>query len=165
MKISKIRIHNFRSIVDAEIEAHDFLMLVGANNAGKSNVINALRCFYDDIKWSNEDFPKIGAGDDDSWIELTFALTDNEWENLADKYKEGVTNQRIVLKRHFIGDKAKTKQSNIYAIVNGSEETDLFYGAKNIGTAKCGSVVYIPALTTPNDQMKMTGPSPLRNML
>jgi len=165
VKISKIRVHNFRSIINAEIEAHDFLMLVGANNAGKSNIINALRCFYDDLKWSDDDFPKTGTKDDDSWVELTFALTDNEWENLADKYKEAVNNQCIVLKRHFRGDKAKAKQSNIYATVNGLEETDLFYGAKNIGTAKCGSVVYIPALTTPNDQMKMTGPSPLRNML
>ena len=31
--------------------------------------------------------------------------------------------------------------------------------------AKCGEIVYIPALTTPSEQMKTTGPSPLRNML
>lgn len=165
MKITKIHIHNFRSIIDAEIETHDFLMLVGANNAGKSNVINALRCFYEDIKWSDDDLPKKGTYDQDSWVEITFKLSENEWENLADKYKDGVTNQSIVLRRHFTGQKAKAKQSNIYAVVNGIDENDLFYGAKNIGTAKCGSIVYIPALTTPGEQMKTTGPSPLRNML
>lgn len=165
MKITKIRIHNFRSIIDAEIEANDFLVLVGANNAGKSNVINALRCFYEDAKWSDDDFPKKGSIDQDSWIDITFKLSDNEWENLADKYKEGVQEKNIVLRRYFKGEKAKAKQSNIYAVVNGNEEADLFYGAKNIGTAKCGSVVYIPALTTPGEQMKTTGPSPLRNML
>jgi len=47
MKISRVRIHNYRSITDADIEAHDYLIVVGANNAGKSNVINALRCFYE----------------------------------------------------------------------------------------------------------------------
>ncbi len=165
MKISKIRIQNFRSIVDAEIEGHDFLMLVGANNVGKSNIVNALRCFYEDLKWSDEDFPKKGTTSKESWVELTFKLTENEWESLADKYKQGVIDQVIVLKRYFKGDKAKPKQSNIYAVVNGSEENDLFYGAKNISTAKCGGVIYIPALTTPGEQMKMTGPSPLRNML
>lgn len=165
MKLSRIRIHNFRSITDADIEAHDFLMLVGANNAGKSNVITALRCFYEDTKWSDEDFPKKGAADENSWIELSFWLTDDEWENLADKYKEGVDDQSIVLKRHFNGTKANAKQSNIYAVVAGAEQDELFYGAKNISTAKCGSVVYIPALTTPGEQMKTTGPSPLRNML
>ena len=45
MRINQIIIHNFRSIIDVTIEAHDYLMLVGANNSGKSNVINALRAF------------------------------------------------------------------------------------------------------------------------
>ncbi len=165
MKITHIKIHNFRSIVDGEIEAHDFLLLVGSNNAGKSNVINALRCFYEDAKWSEDDFPKKGTNDQESWIEISFRLSADEWENLADKYKEGVVNSSIILKRYFKGDKVKSKQSNIYAVVNGIQEDDLFYGAKNIGTAKCGSIVYIPALTTPGEQMKTTGPSPLRNML
>ncbi len=31
MKIVKIHIHHYRSIIDAEIEAHDYLMFVGAN--------------------------------------------------------------------------------------------------------------------------------------
>ncbi len=165
MKISRIRVHNYRSIIDAEIEAYDFLMLVGSNNAGKSNVLNALRCFYEDAKWTDDDFPKKGVTDQESWVELTFNLTEDEWENLADKYKEGAQEKNIVLRRYFKGQKVKSKQSNFYAIVNGNEEDDLFYGAKNIGTAKCGTVVYIPALTTPSEQMKTTGPSPLRYML
>ena len=165
MKIIRIRIHNYRSIIDAEIEAHDYLMFVGANNSGKSNVINALRTFYEDTKWTTDDFPKTGTKDEDSWIELIFKLTVDEWSGIADKYKENVTDQQITLRRYFKGDKVKAKQSNIYAIVNEDEDSDLFYGAKNVSTAKCGNVVYIPALTTPGEQMKTTGPSPLRNML
>lgn len=45
MKIQEAVIHNFRSVTKARIEAHDYLMLVGANNSGKSNIINALRAF------------------------------------------------------------------------------------------------------------------------
>lgn len=165
MKITKIRIHNFRSILDAEIDAHDFLMFVGANNAGKSNVINALRCFYDDLKWSEADIPKCGNPDSKSWVEITFVLSDDEWVSLAEKYKEGVSVPQIVLRRYFRGEKAKSGQSNIYAIVNGIEKDEFFYGAKQVSAAKCGNIIYIPALTTPEEQMKTTGPSPFREIL
>ena len=165
MKISGIRIHNYRSIIDSEIEAHGYLMLVGANNAGKSNVVNALRTFYDDLRWSEDDFPKRGAKDDQSWIEISFALTPEEWTGLADKYKNDTKKPELVLRRHFKGEKVRNRQSNIYAVVNGVEDTELFYGAQNVSTSKCGSIIYIPALTTPAEQMKTTGPSPLRDML
>lgn len=39
MKLRRLRIHNFRSIIDADVEVHDYTMIVGANNAGKSNVM------------------------------------------------------------------------------------------------------------------------------
>ena len=72
MKLCKIQIHNFRSIVDAEIEVHGYTMIVGANNAGKSNALTALRAFYDDIKWTNDDLPKVGKSSDESWVQLHF---------------------------------------------------------------------------------------------
>ena len=168
MKLRRVRIHNFRSIIDAEIEVHDFTMLVGANNAGKSNFMNALRCFYGDIRWTDNDFPKVesGVGDQESWVELSFDdLTDNEWNTLDEKYKAGVKTHSLVLKRYFKGEKVKSKQSNIYAIVNAPDNERVFYGANTVSATKCGKIVYIPALTTPDDQMKTTGPSPLRDML
>lgn len=165
MRIVLILIHNFRSIIDASIEAQGYLMLVGANNSGKSNVINAVRAFYDDLKWSNDDFPKVGTKDNESWVELKFELSDEEWTGLADKYKKGSAQKSLAVKRYFKGEKAKPSQSNIYAVIEGIEEDELFYGAKNVSTAKVGNVIYIPALTTPNEQIKTTGPSPLRTML
>ncbi|WP_413623597.1 ATP-dependent nuclease [Luteibacter sp. Lutesp34] len=169
MKLRRLRIHNFRSIVDADIEVHDYTMIVGANNAGKSNIISALRAFYEDIKHSGDDIPKMkDVQVDESWVELTFDLTNGEWEGLADKYKEGAANHVLVVRRYFASkekDRFKSSQSNIYAIINGEPEKDLFYGAKNVGTAKVGNIIYIPALTTAADQMKTSGPSPLRDML
>ena len=165
MQLTRIRIHNFRSVIDADIHAHDFTILVGANNAGKSNCINALRCFYGELQWNEDDFPKNGFKDEDSWTELSFDLTNDEWNALDNKYKEGAKEQKIVLKRYFKGDKVKARQSNIYAIVNEVEQDGIFYSTKNIKPAKCGRIVYIPALTSPNEQMKTTGPSPLRDML
>lgn len=166
MKLRRLKIHNFRSVIDADIEVHDYTVIVGANNAGKSNVLAALRAFYEDIKWSNDDLPKIGKNTDESWVELAFVLSDSEWTSLADKYKEGVTDQTLTVRRYFDSkDRFKANQSNIYGLVKGEPEESLFYGAKNIGSAKLGQVIYIPALTTAADQMKTSGPSPLRDML
>lgn len=166
MKLRRLRIHNFRSIIDADIEVHDYTMIVGANNAGKSNALAAVRAFYEEVKWSAEDLPKVGKSSEESWVELAFILTDPEWTSLADKYKEGVTDQTLTVRRYFVSkDRVKPNQSNIYGLVKGEPEDALFYGAKNIGTAKVGRVIYIPAQTTAADQMKTTGPSPLRDML
>ena len=168
MKLREIVVHNFRSVLDISMEAHDYMLLVGANNAGKSTILNALRAFYDDAKWSADDFPKIGTIDNESWVQLTFQLDADEWEGLAEKYKQGVTNERLTVRRFFKSDdksRNQTGQSNIYGVVNGLLDTELFYGAKNVGAAKVGQILYVPALTTPAEQTKMSGPSPLRNML
>lgn len=167
MKLRRLQIHNVRSISDADIEVHDYTMIVGANNAGKSNVLAALRLFYDDIKWSADDVPKAGQSqDDESWVELTFELSEDEWATLADKYKEGAADRLLAVRRYFVSkDRVKANQSNIYGRVKGELADEQFYGAKNVGAAKVGRVIYIPALTTASDQMKTTGPSPLRDML
>lgn len=166
MKLRRLRINNFRSISVADIEVHNYLMVVGANNAGKSNFLAALRAFYEDIKWSSEDIPKAGNNGDESWVELTYALDDAEWDGLAEKYKVNTDVKLLTVRRYFASkERVKTNQSNIYAVIDGNPEKDLFYGAKNVGTAKVGRLIYIPALTTAADQMKMSGPSPLRDML
>jgi predicted house-cleaning noncanonical NTP pyrophosphatase (MazG superfamily) len=59
----------------------------------------------------------------------------------------------------------KSSQSNIYAYENGQLSSNLFYGAKNISQAKLGSLLFIPELSKTDDNFKMSGPSPLRNMI
>lgn len=168
MKLREIQVHNYRAVIDLCIEAHDYTLLVGANNAGKSTVLNALRAFYDDLKWTADDFPKAGATDQESWVQLTFVLDDDEWAGLAEKYKEGVVDRRLTVRRYFKSDekaRVQSAQSNIFGLIDGNLDTELFYGAKNVGAAKVGQIIYVPALTTPAEQTKMSGPSPLRNML
>lgn len=166
MKLRRLCINNFRSIKIADIEVHDYLMVVGANNAGKSNFLAALRAFYEDVKWSSEDIPKAGDGCDESWVELSYVLDDAEWDGLAEKYKVNADAKLLTVRRYFLSkDRVKANQSNIYAVIDGVPEKELFYGAKNVGTAKVGRLIYIPAITTVADQMKMSGPSPLRDML
>ena len=42
MKISKLYIENFRSIKKLELEPSQICALIGPNNAGKSNILQAL---------------------------------------------------------------------------------------------------------------------------
>lgn len=44
--ITKIEIHRFRSIADAEIETDSINIFSGTNNSGKSNVLRALNLFF-----------------------------------------------------------------------------------------------------------------------
>lgn len=46
MYINRIKIKNFRSLVDAEIYPTNYTVLVGANDSGKSNVLRALNLFF-----------------------------------------------------------------------------------------------------------------------
>lgn len=168
MKLRHVQIHNFRSIADASLHVNDYTLLVGANNAGKSNFLHALRAFYEDVKWSPADAPKLENEDGESWIELTFSLSEPEWATLADKYKKKGEENSLKVRRYFRSaekDRVKSNQSNIYGYVDGKLDKELFYGAKNIGSAKLGQVVYIPALTTIDEQTKLSGPSPLRDVL
>jgi len=90
MKLAHIAIHNFRGIIDASMAFRPYALIVGANNSGKSTIIDCIRAFYekDGFKFKKEaDFPLKGAVDQESWAELTFSLTDEEHDSLKDEYK------------------------------------------------------------------------------
>jgi len=50
MKITRITIRNWRSVKDADFEPADMTVLVGANNAGKTNVLSAINFLMGD-RW------------------------------------------------------------------------------------------------------------------
>jgi len=168
MKIKSIKIHNFRSIKDAEFMLNDYNVLVGVNNSGKTNILTALRIFYEDgIKFNEKrDFPKFNNDDRESWIEIEYLLTDEEFKNLKEDYKNpgNILKVRKYLKSED-PQRVKSNQSNIYAYENGKLSTNLFYGAKNISQAKLGTVIYIPEVTKTEETLKLSGPSPLRDTL
>jgi len=45
MRAVEVKIHNFRSVHDAAIQFEPLSLIAGANNSGKSNVIDAIRLF------------------------------------------------------------------------------------------------------------------------
>ncbi|CAN2046288.1 putative ATP-dependent endonuclease of the OLD family [Candidatus Magnetomoraceae bacterium gMMP-1] len=169
MKLIKIIIHNIRSIKDVECQLSDYSMLVGENNAGKTNIIIALRLFYEDggLKYKQDtDFPKFDVDDEESWIELAFKTTEDEQNSLKDEYKS--TDKILTVRKYFQSSNkefVKSSQSNIYAYESGILSANLFYGAKNVSQAKLGKVIFIPAVSKTDETLKLSGPSPFREMV
>jgi predicted ATP-dependent endonuclease of OLD family len=166
MKIKKIILHNFRSVKEQTFNLGDYSLLVGANNSGKTNIIDVLRVFYEKERFDREDFPKFATDDQESWIEIEFHLTDDEFANLRDDYKQPSNTLRV--RKYFKSlepNRVKSNQSNIYGYEEGNLANALFYGAKNISEAKLGDVVYIPEVAKVDEYTKLSGPSAFRDSL
>ena len=56
MKLTRIRIRNFRSIDDLEIRPQDYTSLIGPNNSGKSSVLRAIKLFLNQEKPTPDDW-------------------------------------------------------------------------------------------------------------
>ena len=162
MKIRNIVIHNFRSIIDATITMKDYMLVIGANNSGKSAIVDAIRAFYEVDKESkfiaDRDVPKAGSEDKDSWIEITYELSEEEDASLKEEYR--TKDRLLTLHKCLTGD--KTKAGYIFNKgVDGKISDTPFYGAKNVQDGKIGDVIYIPAISKVDDQTKLSGPSAL----
>jgi len=168
MKAVSIHIHNFRTYDDAEISLLPYTLLLGVNNCGKSNLIDAIRVFYEkDIKYDeSRDFPKFQTYDKESWIEIEFKPTPKEIASLKEEYKtdNGTFRVRKYLQSTELDDEKKPK-IGIFAYVDGQLSNTRFYGTKNVSQAKLGDIIYIPAVSRLDEQTKLTGPSALRDLI
>jgi len=163
MKIREIHLHNFRSIEDQKIRLGDYSLLIGANNCGKTNLVDALRIFYEkDLKLDSErDFPKFATRDNESWMELEYELSSDEVPTIKPEYLFNKNRFRI---RKWLNPQDKTKQG-IFGFEEGKLSENLFYGWKNVAQGKLGNVIYIPPVSHLEEHTKLTGPSALRDLI
>lgn len=171
MKLTYISIHNFRGIIDASMCFHPYALVVGANNSGKSTIIDCIRAFYekDGFKYKKDaDFPLKGAADAESWVDLTFSLTREEHDSLKDEYKSaGIT---LKVRKFFqttskLHDGKSATGSILGYKSDGALSNEPFYGAKNVQSGKLGDLIYIPAISKVDEHTKLTGPSALRDLI
>lgn len=169
MRAVRMTIHNFRNIADATIDLCPYTLLAGANNTGKSNVIAAIRVFYDkDIKYDEtRDFPKFPTDDKESWIEIKYRPSTEELVSLKDEYRlpDDTFCVRKYLLTSFEKDDDGKERTGIYAYVGGQLSGSRFYGAKNVQQGKLGEIIYVPAVSKLDEHTKLTGPSALRELI
>jgi predicted ATP-dependent endonuclease of OLD family len=137
--------------------------------SGKSTVIDAIRAFYEKDRYRftpERDMPK-GVTGEESWIELGFELSLEEYTSLKSEYQ--IEPNRLVVRKYFV-DLESNRTGKIFAYIkdaNGERvlAREQFYGASNIQIGKFGQVIYIPALSKVDDATKMTGHSALRDLI
>lgn len=82
MRLTKVRIANYRCLEDIEVETNELSSLIGINGSGKSAVLRAVAAFYDSGDLFTADDWYGGHFEAEVEVALTFGgLTDEEREN------------------------------------------------------------------------------------
>tara|TARA_R110001583_G_scaffold64332_1_gene186962 strand:- start:401 stop:2176 length:1776 start_codon:yes stop_codon:yes gene_type:complete len=99
VKIEKIRIKNWRSLKDQDLQAQDLMVIIGQNNHGKSNLLSSILFFFGEIKHHDLDFHR---GATELYVELQFGYLDDADKTTFKKYltSEGKV---VVRKTAFLG--------------------------------------------------------------
>lgn len=151
MKLKQIEIDKFRSIDHISILIDELAVLIGENNAGKSNILKALDLFYQDsVKGINEEYFYFKDQDQPISISVTYdRLTEYEknqkylkhwiyndsvkvkkvieWDNQSQKYKMPLLGWQSKPKEvHFDLSRFDEYKSRIKEIVEANQLPDYF---------------------------------------
>lgn len=83
MKIQRMKISNWRSIKELDLEVSQLMVVIGQNNHGKSNLLSAILFFFGEIKHQDLDF-HFGAPE--LYVEVTFDGLDDSDRTTFQKY-------------------------------------------------------------------------------
>ena len=100
MKIKKVHIENFRSIKSVDLNLMPYIVFVGKNNSGKSNLMIALDAFFNDSTEINDFRKEKGKKTNQLSITVLFSqLNENEKELYKGKLlNEGEKNECLILR-------------------------------------------------------------------
>ena len=166
MRIASVTIHNYRSILDTTLLLRDYTLLVGANNAGKSNVVDAFRCFYGDVAYDRDaDFPKmkgVKLSAKEAFIEVEFCDVDSS--NIGEEFRSAVKRGVLTIRRTFKLDAVKKAIQSYYVAISN--------GQKAIGTKTArslpgffGKIIYVPSISKPTEELRLSGASMFRELI
>lgn len=106
MELQRIEIKNFRSIKDMTIEIKEIngkkcIILVGKNEAGKSNILKAIAAVFGKYQVSVKDQRKeVGdenIDDSDCYVRAIFSLRQADIDSIVNKFKEVYDNTEIII--------------------------------------------------------------------
>lgn len=168
MKLIKIEIHNFRAIDNIIFDAQDYTLLIGANNVGKTTIMDAIRLFYehDGYKYiEDRDKPRnLDNHKSECWIELCFRVSEKESKLLPKSYNH--YNNQIKLKKWFANAPPSFQNNQIYKYdEKGELQRSTFFRIEEIKNGRLGKIIYIPAISSTEQYTKLSGPSYLRDIL
>ncbi len=164
MKITNVYIHNFRSIRDARLTLHDYTLIVGANNAGKSNLVDAIRCFYGAKYNADMDETRIAEGDGidgDSFVEVWYEGTS---QKAIEAFGLKLKNIRLRIRYYMKASSSNLSGKYIAVDVEG-RQVSKSKPTKSLPEDIFGNVIYIPSISKPSDELRLTGQTAFKNLM
>lgn len=155
-RLTKIRIENFRSILNVDLCFNEISAFVGYNNAGKSNILKAIECFFKPgTKVSQENFydstkPISIIGKIEGITSAQLSRMESKHRDKIEKY---IINGAIILKRVAKGDNEHKVETSI---ARGDEDFDTAKYDKNptgISNALAGVVPDVVSITAMFDAL------------
>ncbi|HZL36820.1 MAG TPA: AAA family ATPase [Tepidisphaeraceae bacterium] len=140
MRLSSVRIQNFRAFADQTIHFNDYTCLVGPNGGGKSTVLMALNIFFQETSHAKTDLLRLDKEDfhhkntsDPVIITVTFEdLSAEAQEDLKDYYRQG---KLIVSAKAIWTEEDKYAQVLQYGQRLGMEAFKPFFKAEGDGAS------------------------------
>ncbi|GLW62171.1 hypothetical protein Arub01_04150 [Actinomadura rubrobrunea] len=171
MRPLRVSVRNVRGARAAELHLRPFSALIGPNNAGKSTLLDAIRLFYGALAWDpRRDRPWDLTGDDPTWVEISYELTEADLKALDLDPDELAGDEirpldgGVLTVRRYLTDDADHRQGDYYFVPANDEEAMVATGWRE-PPARLGQCVYVPAVTSVKDQTALSGPSPLRDVM
>lgn len=99
MELSRVHIKNFRSIKDSIIQFdNNCLVLLGKNEAGKSNVLKAIASVFDEYEVSNKDKRKKIANEKitEYCVRVFLKFSDYEFQTIKSNFEKKFTNSNLI---------------------------------------------------------------------
>lgn len=110
MRISSVKIQNYRSLKQVELPINELTILIGRNDVGKSNIIYALEMFFSEEQPDDRDFCKECAQQDPIEIEVTFEIVEDDKKLKLRDMRFLSKDERLVVLKIF---KRKTRKPEI----------------------------------------------------
>ena len=156
-RLSKLIIKNFRTIGSSpvEIDLNDIVVLVGANNVGKSSILRAYEVAMstgsNDGKLKIEDFPNNQVNDDAlPEIEVHTIISENK---PGEQWIESITENEFLIREKWIWSKENTAPKRMgYDVKLGKWSESVPWGAPNVANAYRPKPHRIDAFASPETQ-------------
>ncbi len=134
MELFRIDIKNFRSIKECSIEfKHNCLILLGKNEAGKSNMLKAIAAVFGKYEISKKDKRKKIANEkiEDSFVRIVFQLKESNFIEIKKRFEKKFKNNSLI---KFKNDKSlldyikyKFKKINLKLNIDENAESEFTY--------------------------------------
>ena len=171
MRISRVSISNFRSIRKLELELKPYVVIIGPNNHGKSNILKALEfALTPSYKPSPDDFFKDSEKQESElYVELTFTELTEQEKKTFEKYLLEDESVRI-RKTGKINEDGKVEvfyRGYVFSIEEGGTtlEESNFLGRKNVAAGILPDFYLIPAVQDVTDELKIKTTARLGKLL